>query len=562
MQFVGKAKRKSLNEAIYQLKSGLRSFGFISLLLTMVNQPVSKLCISTNLTNTFLPCIDDQKSNPDAGSGRSRTEDIEEDTCPAGKVPLLSPRGTQHLQTLIFMLAIFHVTSSLFTLLLGEIKMKRWELWEKETQTLDHKLYKDTRRFQLVKETTFGKRHLTFWSNNSHLRLIVCFLRQFVGSVTKADYFALRKGFINAHFGSNVAYNFHKYLRRSLDKDFKDLVTISFPIWAYVVLFVLFSANGFYAYYWHSFIPLAVLLIIGAKLETTITNMCLRSTSKETVIITGEFSVEPNDELFWFGSPRWFLHAIQFILIENSFQVAFIVWDLYTFGLHSCLHRKTVNLVISLGVSLLVQFLSAYVTLPLYALVSQMGSSMKETVLTDKVVLGLKNWHDMAKRSLSSTNEAITAPSSPLARSSTSLVRKLAGNSSAPATNPKALASSSSRSHSNSLRGQSSTSSWLQTPTSGVSSSKSPQRAALVSSLGEAAGSLSSPRAPSSPEFEFPKLDWRELAEFQRVTEEMMGLSSKRGSVGELSFRMWWTQEVISSTGGGRSPGAQLHSSR
>ncbi|KAG0461365.1 hypothetical protein HPP92_021662 [Vanilla planifolia] len=72
----------------------------------------------------------------------------------------------------------------------------------------------------------------------------VCIGRQFTCSVSKADYLALRNGFINAHIGMDTDFNFHKFLRRCLDEDFKVLVTISLPIWTYVVLFIFFGAHG------------------------------------------------------------------------------------------------------------------------------------------------------------------------------------------------------------------------------------------------------------------------------------------------------------------------------
>ncbi|KAL0925373.1 hypothetical protein M5K25_003697 [Dendrobium thyrsiflorum] len=218
--FVDTRKRKALNQTVDQLKSGLRNMGFITLLLTVAKQPVSKICISRSLASSFHPCIHESPFN-------SSEALVVENTCSEGNELLLSQNGIQQLQILIMMLAVFHLTCSLTTLGLREIKMNKWELWEKETKTLDYKLSLDGRRFMLTKETVFGRRHLKFWSNNNILLWIVCLLRQFTGSVSKGDYFALRRGFINAHLGTNTIYNFQKFLRRTLDKDFKSLVTIS-----------------------------------------------------------------------------------------------------------------------------------------------------------------------------------------------------------------------------------------------------------------------------------------------------------------------------------------------
>ncbi|KAK8954540.1 MLO-like protein 2 [Platanthera zijinensis] len=278
----------------------------------MAEQPISKICISANLADTFLPC----EGKPPAPASFRHLGDA--DTCTKeGKVSLMSSNGIQQLQMLIFLLAVFHVVSSLLTLGLGEIKMKKWGTWEENARTLEYQLSNDPRRFKLAKQTSFGKRHLQFWSSHWPLLWIVCFGRQFTHPLSRADYFALRNGYIDAHLSPNSAYNFHKFLRRSLDKDFKELVTISISFFVCVDLLTSFLfTTVFYNHYWLPFIPLLVLLAMGTKLEMIITKMCLKS-SKHKVIVPGDqVYVNPNDKLFWFGRPRWLLHAIHFILIQ------------------------------------------------------------------------------------------------------------------------------------------------------------------------------------------------------------------------------------------------------
>lgn len=45
-----------------------------------------------------------------------------------------------------------------------------------------------------------------------------------------------------------------------------------------------------------------------------------------------------------------------------------------------------------------VQVLCSYVTLPLYALVSQMGSTMKQSIFDEQTSKALKNWRAGAKK--------------------------------------------------------------------------------------------------------------------------------------------------------------------
>ena len=54
----------------------------------------------------------------------------------------------------------------------------------------------DPERFRFARDTSFGRRHLNFWSKSTITLWIACFFRQFFGSVTKVDYLTLRHGFI------------------------------------------------------------------------------------------------------------------------------------------------------------------------------------------------------------------------------------------------------------------------------------------------------------------------------------------------------------------------------
>nr|DAD21087.1 TPA_asm: hypothetical protein HUJ06_022550 [Nelumbo nucifera] len=266
------------------------------------------------------------------------------------------------------------------------------------------------RRFRLTHQTSFGKRHLKYWSEHRLLRWPACFIRQFYASVSKIDYFTLRHGFIMAHFSEGSEFDFQKFLRRAVDEDFQVVVGISFWMWIFSMFFIFFNAYGFYNYFWLLFIPLVMLLIVGTKLQDIITKMCLDSHG-ETPVVRGTFIVKPSDNFFWFKRPQLLLHLIQFVLFQNSFQLAFFTWTWYKFGLRSCFHRTKEDIIIRIAMGVLVQVLCGYVTLPLYALVTQMGSSMKKAVFTERVIEGLKKWHRNAKRSIATSKTNSVGPS-------------------------------------------------------------------------------------------------------------------------------------------------------
>ncbi|KAK4779498.1 hypothetical protein SAY87_015604 [Trapa incisa] len=61
------------------------------------------------------------------------------DKCAAkGKVPFVSADGIHQLHIFIFILAVFHVIYCVLTMVLGQLKMRRWKAWEKETRTAEY----------------------------------------------------------------------------------------------------------------------------------------------------------------------------------------------------------------------------------------------------------------------------------------------------------------------------------------------------------------------------------------------------------------------------------------
>ncbi|KAM3233602.1 MLO-like protein 6 [Capsicum annuum] len=419
-----KSKNKNaLFEALEKVKAELMLLGFISLLLTVGQSPISNICVSEKIGNSWHPCSK-QKEEELTKDGEDISENSSEqhrrrllmaaasgsvrrilagggdDKCAAkGKVPFVSADGIHQLHIFIFALAVFHVLYCITTLALGRAKMRSWKSWENETKTAEYQFSHDPERFRFTRETSFGRRHLSFWTKNPVLLWVVCFFRQFVRSVPKVDYLTLRHGFITAHLApqSHQKFDFRKYIKRSLEEDFKVVVGISPPIWFLAVLFLLFNTHGWYSYLWLPFIPLIVILLVGTKLQVIITKMGLRIHERGEVV-KGVPVVQPGDHLFWFNRPRLILFLINFVLFQNAFQLAFFAWTWYEFGLKSCYHDHTEDIVIRITMGVLIQILCSYVTLPLYALVTQMGSNMKSTIFNERVATALKNWHHTAKK--------------------------------------------------------------------------------------------------------------------------------------------------------------------
>ncbi|KAI3447605.1 hypothetical protein Pfo_004270 [Paulownia fortunei] len=408
-KWLTKRNKKALYEALEKIKSELMLLGFISLLLTVGQGLISGLCVSKAIANSWHPCDKKQEKSKyrvdkevdlDENGQRRRLllANLNSDgTHRRGKVPFVSSDGIHQLHIFIFVLAVFHVLCCLITLALGRAKMRKWKAWETETRTLEYQYSHDPERFRFARDTSFGRRHLSSWSQSPVLLWVVCFFRQFVRSVPKVDYLTLRHGFITAHLAprSQTNFDFQKYIKRSLEEDFKVVVGISPPIWFFAVLFLLFNTHGWHSYLWLPFVPLIIVLLVGIKLQFIITKMGLRIQERGEVV-KGTPLVQPGDDLFWFNRPRLLLYLIHF----NAFQLAFFAWAWYEFGMRSCFHEKTEDLVIRISMGILVQILCSYVTLPLYALVTQMGSNMKPTIFNERVAKALRTWHQTARKQI------------------------------------------------------------------------------------------------------------------------------------------------------------------
>lgn len=403
-KYLNKKRRRSLLKALGNIKSELMLMGFISLFLTVTEEHIPHICIKKSMAFHYLPCKNNDSHDEIHTEESSKCEEQD-------KMSLITRDGVQQIQLLIFSVAFFHIISSFLTFSLGMAKMKRWELWEAETRTFEYKFSNDPRRFQFTHQTSFGKRHLKFWSEYRFLRLPASFFRQFFQSVSKVDYFILRHGFIMAHFEEGSDFDFQKNLRRALDKDFGVVVGIRLWTWMFAVLFIFFNADEFYNDLWLPFVPLVMLLVVGTKLQGMITKMGL-DTKDKSLVVRGTLLVRPSDHFFWFGKPKLLLHLMHFILFQNSFQVAFFTWSSYEFGLKSCFHPKRIDIAIRVVTGVVVHILCGYVTLPLYALVTQMGTSMRKSVFPEGVEDGLKKWRMKAKKNVarrSATNSALTS---------------------------------------------------------------------------------------------------------------------------------------------------------
>ncbi|KAK1362210.1 Peptidylprolyl isomerase [Heracleum sosnowskyi] len=431
--------KTTLFEVLEKIKGELMVLGFISLLLTFGQSYIAKICIRNHVANTMLPCkkrswgeedefhkeasqlLNETKGGGGGGGGgggehhrllwnehRMLSARGGKAKCHAGHQPLISVDGVHQLHIFIFFLACLHVLYSAITMFLGRTKLRTWKNWEKEAAAETDQ--SNDAKFRLAHETSFVRDHASIWTKNPIIFYLDCFFRQFFRSVRKSDYLTMRHGFISVHLSPGSKFDFRKYIKRSLEDDFKVIVGISPLLWVSAIIYLTLNVEGWDAMFWLSLLPLVVILLVGTKLQAIISRMAIEITEKHAVV-QGIPLVQVSDRYFWFSSPRLLLHIIHLTLFQNAFEITYFMWILYEFGLHSCFHKYIYVQYLRLCVGIEVLFLCSYITLPLYALVTQMGSTMKKSIFDEQTSKALMSWQ---KNALKKKHEE--KPGSPAAR--------------------------------------------------------------------------------------------------------------------------------------------------
>ncbi|CAN7094218.1 unnamed protein product [Brassica rapa subsp. narinosa] len=410
-----KTKRKPLFAALEKMKEELMLLGFISLLLTAISSTIANICVSSSFyDNRFVPCsrseiIEEHDStissvkrtrltrSPFFHSLRRRLVGIGETTCSEGHEPFVSYEGMEQLHRFIFIMAVTHVTYSCLTMLLAIVKIHRWRIWEDEAQMDRNDCLTVVAREKILKrQTTFVQYHTSApLVKNRLLVWVICFFRQFGHSVVRPDYLTLRKGFIMNHH-LTLTYDFHSYMIRSMEEEFQKIVGVSGPLWGFVVAFMLFNIKGSNLYFWLAIIPIALVLFVGAKLQHVIATLVLENAGI-TEYASG-VKLRPRDELFWFKKPELLLSLIHFIQFQNAFELASFFWFWWQFGYNSCFLRNHLLVYLRLILGFAGQFLCSYSTLPLYALVTQMGTNYKAALLPQRVRDTINGWGKATRR--------------------------------------------------------------------------------------------------------------------------------------------------------------------
>ncbi|CAH1425650.1 unnamed protein product [Lactuca virosa] len=405
-----KTNRKPLLAAVEKMKEELMLLGFISLLLTATSSIISNICIPSKYYNSaFAPCTRSDVDEEMEGSKRKLLMNfvypqrrvlnvLNQNTCQKDYEPFVSYEGLEQLHRFIFVMAITHVSYSCLTMLLAVVKIHSWRRWEDEAQVDRHDVLTEISRDETMRrQSTMVKFHSSNpLLTNGLVTWMICFFRQFGRSVVRADYLTLRKAFIMNH-NLTSKYDFHSYMIRSMEEEFQRIVGVSGPLWGFVVAFMLFNIKGSNLYFWIAIIPITLVLLVGTKLQHVIATLALESAAN-TGGFFSERRLKPRDELFWFKKPELLLKLIHFILFQNAFELASFFWFWWQFGYNSCFIKNHMLVYIRLFLGFVGQFLCSYSTLPLYALVTQMGTNYKAALIPQRIRDTIHGWGKDARR--------------------------------------------------------------------------------------------------------------------------------------------------------------------
>ncbi|XP_078170954.1 seven transmembrane MLO family protein [Carex rostrata] len=393
-KWLKKTKRKAMLAALEKVREELMLLGLISLILSQTSRWISEICVPSSVfTSQFYICSENDFDELGGGDVLVNQTQLAKSifgssthTCSEGHESFVSLEGLEQLHRFLFVLGITHVLYSFVTVVLSMIKIYSWRKWEHQAHPQDLQ----ARRSRMMRrQSTFVFHHASHpWSKNKILIWMLCFIRQFKGSIARSDYMALRLGFITNHKLPHT-YDFHKYIVRSMEDDYSGTIGISWPLWAFAIVCIFVNIHGLNIYFWLSFLPVILVMLVGTELQHVVAQLAL-----EVVEAVGPVGthLKPRDDLFWFKKPEILLWLIQFISFQNAFEMATFIWSMWQLGAHSCLMKNQFLVIVRIICGILVQFWCSYSTLPLNVIITQMGSKFKKSLVSENVRESLHKW--------------------------------------------------------------------------------------------------------------------------------------------------------------------------
>ncbi|KAL3752895.1 hypothetical protein ACJRO7_000314 [Eucalyptus globulus] len=345
-----KKKKKSeswpLVDGSRKIKDELMLLGLISLLLTVFQSSIRKICISEQLDNILLPC---KKPNPPSAVANFNTSSFASSATRGRRLLAVASDTTDYCSE-------------------KRIQWGRLGTYDKEIGSAD----KQKQGEELAKILEHNKKPSRFFSY-----MVVSNMEKSIYSLTKEEYIALRLNFITACDPKDAGKDFQKYILWILEKEFEKMIEINWYSWFLTVIYMLMNVAGWNAYFWISFIPFTILLIVGLRLEFMISRLIKwvaenhrknENASSENGAKGTVYKFTNNYRCF-----RFVDILIHIMLFLNSLELAFFFFMLIQYGFHSCIMENVGFVVSRIVMGGCLQILCMSRILPLYAIMkSQM----------------------------------------------------------------------------------------------------------------------------------------------------------------------------------------------
>ncbi|OWM68337.1 hypothetical protein CDL15_Pgr004819 [Punica granatum] len=392
-----KRHKKAMIEALEKIKAELMLLGFISLLITVGTEPISMICMPKNFAKTMLPCgkddgTKDSDDSKDADLSKDRKLLWYNEDVPWRRF-LAPEEKTDHCSK--------HVKKTFS----GLIPSADWFirpfiaalLMEIDSFNLMIVLKYGSIVFQdqvpLISQSGVHQLHIfIFVLAVFHVLYSVLLIALAKAKMKKWEAWERETTSLEYQFNNDPS-RFRLTHQTSFIRRHSGLSTTPGLRWTFIkkseCLQVAFFRQFFasvtkvdYMTMRRGFIN--ILLLVGAKLEIIIMEMA-QQIQEKTTVVKGAPIVETSNKYFWFNRPGFILFLIHFTLFQ------------YEFGLRSCFHKRFYEILTRVCLGVAVQILCSYITFPLYALVTQMGSHMKKAIFEEQTAKALKNWHKAAK---------------------------------------------------------------------------------------------------------------------------------------------------------------------
>eukprot|EP01025_Chloroclados_australasicus_P037842 TRINITY_DN386_c1_g1_i1.p1 TRINITY_DN386_c1_g1~~TRINITY_DN386_c1_g1_i1.p1 ORF type:complete len:694 (+),score=62.98 TRINITY_DN386_c1_g1_i1:129-2084(+) len=242
-EYFRRQKRKGLKHTLQTLTDELFALGLITLILIVCQDQLIKICIDG----------DSGSSDYDKYTTKNRKllAGYSDFKCPKGQESLWSITALHEIHILIFIIAVVHLAQAAFSMIISELRVRRW------------KKYEDRENHNMVPLKRTGAIKI---KGSWIVLYIQSFFTQFTDSIDGPVYLAIRRLFIEK-MELDDDFNFYDFVVDSMEEGFAKMVEFQWLMWLIAAVWILIPWQA-WSVIWLPCLFLAILLVVGAKLQS------------------------------------------------------------------------------------------------------------------------------------------------------------------------------------------------------------------------------------------------------------------------------------------------------